>query len=59
MKKGEINVDLIDKMGDDLTVVRAARVSYASTSDWVGQVHSGEYRQLKDKDILRNFFFNY
>ena len=26
MKKGEINVDLIEHMGDDLTVVRAARM---------------------------------
>jgi len=51
MKKGEINVDLIEHMGDDLTVVRAARVSYANTSDWRGQIHSGEFRILSDKDI--------
>jgi len=51
MKKGEIDVDLIEHMGDDLTVVRAARVSYANTSDWNGQIHSGEYRVLSDKDI--------
>lgn len=50
MKLGEINVDLVDKMGDDLTVVRAARVSYANTSDWNGQIYKGEYRVLKDKD---------
>ena len=50
MKLGEINVDLVDKMGDDLTVVRAARVSYANTSDWNGQIHKGEYRVLKPKD---------
>ena len=30
MKKGEINVDLIEKMGDDLTVVKAARVVIAN-----------------------------
>ena len=46
MKLGEINVDLVDKMGDDLTVVRAARVSYANTSDWNSQIHKGEYRVL-------------
>ena len=51
MKKGEINVDLIEHMGDDLTVVNSARVSYNTTSDWVGQVHSGEYRTLSAKDI--------
>jgi thymidylate synthase (FAD) len=51
MKKGEINVDLIEHMGDDLTVVNSARVSYNATSDWVGQVHSGEYRTLSTKDV--------
>ena len=51
MKKGEINVDLIEHMGDDLTVVNSARVSYNTTSDWVGQIHSGEHRTLSAKDI--------
>ena len=51
MKKGEINVDLIEHMGSDLTVVNSARVSYNTTSDWVGQIHSGEHRTLSSKDI--------
>jgi thymidylate synthase (FAD) len=51
MKKGEINVQLVDSMGDDLTVVNSARVSYNSSSDWVGQIHSGEYRTLSHKDV--------
>jgi thymidylate synthase (FAD) len=50
MKLGEINVDLIDKMGDDLTVVRAARVSYAKSSDYVGQIHSGEAKEISNRD---------
>ena len=29
-----MNVALVDKMGTDLTVVNAARVSYAKESDW-------------------------
>ena len=29
-----LKVDLVDKMGSDLTVVNAARVSFAKKSDW-------------------------
>ena len=51
MKKGEINVDLIEHMGDDLTVVRAARVSYANTSDYAGRIYSGDQCHLQQKDV--------
>lgn len=34
MKKGEIDVQLVDSMGDDLSVVNAARVSYDKQSEW-------------------------
>ena len=29
-----MNVELIDKMGSDLSVVNAARVSYSKESEW-------------------------
>ena len=35
MKIAEMNVDLIDHMGTDLSVVDAARVSFDKTSEWV------------------------
>ena len=34
MKIAEMNVDLIDHMGTDLSVVDAARVSFDKTSEW-------------------------
>ena len=46
----EINVELVDVMGDDLSVVNAARVSYAKTSDYVGQIYSGEAKEISDRD---------
>ena len=46
MEKGEhmMNVDLIDSMGSDLTVVNAARVSFNKTVD---KVSSGDERLIK------------
>ena len=51
MKKGEINVDLIEYMGDDLSVVNAARVSYDRTSDYAGHIHTGDHKTLSARDI--------
>jgi len=46
----EINVELIDVMGDDLSVVNAARVSYAKSSDYVGRIHSGDSKNISNRD---------
>ena len=43
-------VDLVDKMGSDLTVVNAARVSYAKKSDWYHSIPFAEGNKLKDTD---------
>ncbi len=50
MKTAKINVDYLDHMGDDLTVVNAARVSFDKTSNWeyVGEVDV--WHVLSDKD---------
>ena len=44
-----LKVDLVDKMGSDLTVVNAARVSFAKKSHWD---HSNPFADhiLKDSD---------
>ena len=47
-----MTVDLIDHMGDDLTVVNAARVSFDKESEWEGIPFAGEMEGvLQDKDI--------
>ena len=46
-----MKVDLIDKMGSDLTVVNAARVSFAKKSDWDHSIHFAEGNELKDSDV--------
>ena len=43
----DINVSLVDHMGDDLSVVNAARVSYSKKATWGW--NDGTY--LKDKDV--------
>ena len=43
----DIEVELKDHMGDDLSVVNAARVSYSKKADWGWK--DGMY--LKDKDV--------
>ena len=45
-----LKVDLIDKMGSDLTVVNAARVSFAKKSDWDHSIPFAEGNELKDSD---------
>ena len=41
----------INHMGDDLTVVNAARVSFGKKSDWIPRVHNGEEKALRTKDV--------
>jgi len=45
-----MQVEYVDHMGTDLSVVNAARVSFAQDSDWPVTVHSGEMDTLKPKD---------
>ena len=44
-----LKVDLVDKMGSDLTVVNAARVSFAKKSNW-DDIPFAEGNVLKDSD---------
>jgi len=46
-----IKATYIDHMGDDLTIVNSARVSFGKKSDWLQRVYSGEAQLLTDKDI--------
>jgi len=46
----DIVVTLIDHMGDDLTVVNAARVSFGKKSEYMPRVHMGEPKVLQFKD---------
>jgi thymidylate synthase (FAD) len=58
MKIVEQKVELVDSMGSDLSVVNAARVSFAKESDWEWQTFPEEYvlgkiryqSKLSDKD---------
>lgn len=43
-----ISAEYIDHMGSDLSVVNAARVSFAKESEWI--VHDDQTYQLKDAD---------
>jgi thymidylate synthase (FAD) len=45
-----MKVELLDSMGDDLSIVNAARVSYAKESDWVRVKEDPEAFRLKDAD---------
>ena len=36
-----IEVTYVNHMGDDLSVVNAARVSFGKKSDWIQRVYSG------------------
>jgi len=45
-----LKVDLVDKMGSDLTVVNAARVSFAKKSDWDHSIPFADGNELKDTD---------
>ena len=46
----QIEVSYVDHMGSDLSVVNAARVSFARDSDWPVTVHAGELQVLNPKD---------
>jgi thymidylate synthase (FAD) len=52
MKIAEMSVELIDYMGSDLSVVNAARVSFAKESDWDYDIkHDGRCNErLQEKD---------
>jgi len=50
MKIAKQSVELIDYMGSDLSVVNAARVSFAKESKWDMNPHSLD-QKLSDKDI--------
>ena len=45
-----LKVDLVDKMGSDLTVVNAC-VSFAKKSDWDHSIPFAEGNVLKDTDV--------
>jgi thymidylate synthase (FAD) len=45
-----IEVNYIDHMGSDLSVVNAARVSFGKKSEWMPRIHYGEDLVLKPKD---------
>ena len=45
-----IEVTYINHMGDDLTVVNAARVSFGKKSDYMPRVHMGEPKVLRFED---------
>jgi thymidylate synthase (FAD) len=45
-----IEVTYINHMGDDLTVVNAARVSFGKKSDYMPRIHMGEPKVLQFKD---------
>ena len=45
-----IEVTYINHMGDDLSVVNAARVSFGKKSDWMMRIHNGEAKVLQHKD---------
>jgi len=51
-----MEVKLIDHMGSDLTVVNAARVSFAKTSDWDSIPDAGEiegYLKVEDESLIK------
>jgi len=45
-----IEVTYVDHMGDDLSVVNAARVSFGKKSDYMPRIHMGEPKVLQFKD---------
>jgi len=46
----QIEVSYVDHMGSDLSVVNAARVSFARDSNWPVRVHGGELQALNPRD---------
>jgi len=51
MKTSKQTVHLVDYMGSDLSVVNAARVSFAKESDWELDKKLDGYYQLSEKDV--------
>ena len=57
MKSAQPSVHLVDFMGSDLSVVNAARVSFAKESEWAVKVVGGNEefweteKSLQDKDV--------
>lgn len=59
MKIAQMNVELIDRLGTDLTVVNAARVSFDKQSEWekvpkdplIYGENEGTWDELSDKDV--------
>ena len=45
-----IEVTYVNHMGDDLSVVNSARVSFGKKSDYMMRVHNGEAKVLQHKD---------
>ena len=45
-----MEVTYVNHMGDDLSVVNAARVSFGKKSDYMPRVHNGEAKVLQHKD---------
>lgn len=46
-----MKVTYINHMGDDLSVVNSARVSFGKKSDYMPRVHMGEPKVLQHKDV--------
>ena len=51
---GKIDVTYVDHMGDDLTSVNAARVSFGKTSDWE-DCTSGLCLSYRDVKLIKFF----
>jgi thymidylate synthase (FAD) len=49
-RSNNMKVKYIDHMGDDLSVVNSARVSFGKKSDYMPRVHMGEAKVLQHKD---------
>ena len=49
-----MNVELIDKMGSDLSVVNAARVSFAKTKDILDEKLTQVFEQSFEKWLNKN-----
>lgn len=53
MSREQIKVELIDAMGDDLSTVNSARVSFDKESDWEipEDCHDSSFAQLQERDV--------
>ena len=54
MKTAQMNVDLVDRMGTDLSVVNAARVSFDKASEWdFNPAATGNVLSERDTKLIR------